>query len=274
MDRNIERAKSRRIKRWKSCVQSAISTIEPDIFSSQEVGDLLLGSLTEAKRACRRGQRRQLFTFPRLVEPDRTIGTNESVIVGRPTRILSLLNRSHVFPSLVPIETAVQEASVSRIVEILSCAVPFMSPHRLLDTLATASGFSWDDSAAILLASGLISTALAPEIIAATREARNFWKQYPAGQERFSNLVANGVMANLAGKWGVFEHDELEQLLPGIIVPTRLRRHDYLTNAIHAGGEFCLDVHAGLDVRPLFRHPFPNAFSPLHYGQPRCRVPG
>jgi hypothetical protein len=33
-------------------------------------------------------------------------------------------------------------------------------------------------------------------------------------------------------------------------------------------------VHAGLDVRPLFRHPFPNAFSPLHYGRPRCRVPG
>ena len=195
-------------------------------------------------------------------------------MVAQPNRNLSRLNRSHVFPSLVAPVTVIQESSVSRIVEILRWAVPSMPAHRLLDTLATASGFSRENSAEILLESRLISAAIAPDVISATREARDFWRAYSAGRERFANLVANGAVANFSGDWASFEHSEIEALLPGIFVPARLRRYDYLTNAIYVAGEFCLDVHAGLDARPLFRHPFPNAFSPLHYGRPRSRAPG
>ena len=271
-DSNIKRAESRRVRRWKDCVERALSTIDPEIFLTQEVGDLLLGSLTESKRAYRRAQRRQALTCRLLPEPSGAIETDR-IVVAQPNRILSRLNRSNLFPSLVSPVTVIQEPSVSRIVEILRWAVPSMPPHRLLDALATASGFSWEDSAEILLGSRLVSAAIAPDVISATRAARDFWRAYSAGRERFANLVANGAVANLSGDWASFEHSQIEALLPGIVVPTRLRRHDYLTNAIHAGGEFCLDVHAGLDGRPLFRHPFPNTFSPLHYGRPRCRVP-
>jgi hypothetical protein len=270
---NTKRAESRRIRRWKDHVQRAVSTIRPEILLAQEVGDLLLGSLTESKRAYRRAQRRQALTCRLLPEPSGAIEM-ERVVVAQPNRILSRLNRSNVFPSLVSPVTVIQEPSVSRIVEILRWAVPSMPPHRLLDALATASGFSWEDSAEILLGSRLVSAAIAPNVISVTRAARDFWRAYSAGRERFANLVANGGVANPSGDWASFEHSQIEALLPGIVVPTRLRRHDYLTNAIHAGGEFCLDVHAGLEVRPLFRHPFPNAFSPLHYGRPSCRGSG
>jgi len=269
---DIERAESRRIRRWKDCVQRALSTVDPETFLTQEVGDLLLGSLTESKRAYRRALRRQALTCRLLLEPSGAIETDR-VVVAQPNRILSRLNRSNLFPSLVPPVTVIQEPSVSRIVEILRWAVPSMPPHRLLDALATASGFSWEDSAAILLGCALVSVAIAPDVITATRGARDFWRAYSAGRDRFANLVAHGSVANLSGDWAFFEHSQIEGLLPGIIVPTRLRRHDYLTNAIHARGEFCLDVHAGLDARPLFRHPFPDAFSPLYYGRPRCPVP-
>lgn len=268
MERNIRRARSRRLKHRTRCIQSAISTIDPNIFSDQEVGDLWLGSLTEAKRACRRAQRRQLFTFRRPVECHLAMGSDPSLVLPRPARILSRLNRSAVFPALVPAATAIQQPSLNRILEILRCGMPVTPLHRLLDALATASGFSWEDSAAILLLSGLIPIAIEPEVIAATRAARDFWKQYSSGEERFRNLVANGAMADLAGKWSIFEHDQLEALLPGIIVPTRLRRHDYLVNPVWKNGELSLDVHAGLDAQPLFQHPFPNAFNPLHFGRP------
>lgn len=264
---NTKRAESRRIRRWKDFVQRALPTIRPEILSTQEVGDLLLGSLTESKRAYRRAQRRQALTCRLLPESSGEIETDR-VVVAQPNRILSRLNRSNLFPSLVPPVTVIQEPSVSRIVEILRWAVPVMPPHRLLDALATASGFSWEDSAAILLGSGLVSVAIAPDVITATREARDFWRAYSAGRERFANLVANGSVASLSGDWACFEHSQIEELLPGIVVPTRLCRYDYLTNAIHARGEFCLDVHAGLDARPLFRHPFPDAFSPVYYGRP------
>jgi hypothetical protein len=269
LEANIKRARSRRLERRRRCIQSAILTIDPNVFSNQEVVDLLVGSLTEAKRARCRAKRRELFTRCPLGDLSRTIRSDDSAVILRPHRVLSRLNRSKIFPALVPTSSAIREPSITRLLDILRSAVAVTPPHRLLDIVATGCGFSWGDSAAILLGSGLISKPLTPEIIEATYTARGFWKQYRAGEERFRNLVANGDMANLAGKWAVFEHDQFEALLPGIVVPTRLRRHDYLTNPVWKSGELSLDVHAGLDAQPLFQHPFPNAFNPLHYGQPR-----
>lgn len=264
----------RRLERWKDCVRRATSSIEPEVFLSREIGDLLFGSLTEAKRACRRAQRRQVMTCRQLSEECATTASNDRTVVARPPRVLSPLNRSGVFPPLVPAVTIIQESSVSRIMEILRWAAASAPAHRLLDALATASGFSWENSAAILVGSRIIPAPIAPDVIAATRDARNFWQQYSAGRERFSNLVANGAMTNLVGDWASFEHCHLERLLPGIIVPAGLRRHDYLTNAIWSDNEFSLDLHAGLDAQPLFRHPFPDVFSPLHYGRPRAVLSG
>ena len=271
-DRNFRHAECRRIERRKKCVRRASLSIEPEVFSTREIGDLLLGSLTEAKRACRRAHRRQVLTCRQLPEPSGATESTDRLVLPRPTRVLSRLNRSGIFPSLVPPVPVVQEPSVNRIVEILRWAAASVPPHRLLDALATASGFSWQNSAAILVGWRIIRAPIAPGVIAATRDARNFWQRYPAGRERFSNLVANGAMTNLRGNWASFEHGQLERLLPGIIVPTRLRRHDYLINAVWDDKEFSLDVHAGLDAQPLFRHPFPDAFSPLHYGRPRALV--
>jgi hypothetical protein len=233
-----------------------------------------LAPLTEAKRACRRAQRRQVMTCRQLPEPSDASESKDRLVLPRPTRVLSRLNRSGIFPSLVPAVPVVQEPSVNRIVEILRWAAASIPPYRLLDALATASGFSWQNSAAILVGSRIIPAPIAPDVIAATRDARNFWQRYCDGRERFSNLVANGAMTNLAGNWASFEHGQLERLLPGVIVPTRLRRHDYLTNAIWGDNELSLDLHAGLNAQPLFRHPFPDAFSPLHYGQPRGVLSG
>ena len=272
---NSHHAECRRILRRKNCIRCAISSVAPQVFFTEAVGDLLLGNLVEAKRAWRRAERRQLMTCRQLPETAAATVSNQ-VVLPRPTRVLSRLNRSGVFPPLVPTATIIQESSASRVMEILRWAAASMPPHRLLDALATASGFSWQNSAAILLGSRIIPAPIAPDVIAATRDARDFWQQYSAGRERFSNLVANGVMTNLIGNWASFEHCHLERLLPGIIVPARLRRYDYLTNAIWDAKELSLDVHAGLNAQPLFRHPFPEVFSPLHYGRPHAvlRVKG
>ena len=266
--RNSRHAEQRRILRRKNCFDRAISTVAPEVFLTEEVGDLFLGTLVEAKRAWRRAERRQAMTsrapHARSAEPP----SDHPLTLPRPVRILSRLNRSAVFPPLVPAKTVIQESSVSGIMEILRWAAPSMPAHRMLDALATASGFSWKDTASILAASGIIQAPIPTAVVEAVQQARNFWSEYSAGRERFSNLVANGAISNWQGDWASFEHNDLERALPGIVVPTRLRRHDYVTNAIWDARQFSVDVHAGLDGRPLFRHPFPDAFNPLYYGRP------
>ena len=36
---NIKRAERRRIRRWKACLRRALSTVDPETFSTQEVGE-------------------------------------------------------------------------------------------------------------------------------------------------------------------------------------------------------------------------------------------
>ena len=73
-------------------------------------------------------------------------------------------------------------------------------------------------------------------------------------------------MSFVSGEWAWFDERDLALLLPGVIVPTRLKRHEYLTNWISTPRAVSLDVYAGADCEALFQHPFPPEFNPLIFG--------
>jgi hypothetical protein len=142
-------------------------------------------------------------------------------------------------------------------------------PHRLLDGLATASGFSWETCAQILFNQRLISTSIDLHDLAATRDARSFWNQYGQGRACYFNLIMLGQVREFEGDWAYFEDTQLESLLPGIIVPSRLKREHYLANYVMESDCSSLDVYAGSNLDPLFQHRFLQEFNPLFFGEPR-----
>jgi hypothetical protein len=142
--------------------------------------------------------------------------------------------------------------------------------HVLLDALATASGLSFDCAAQLLVFSQLIEQPISQNDLKMVWSGRQFWKRFCQGQSRYHALSQAEAVPHLTGNWAYFDADELENLLPGIIVPTRLKRHDYLANYVSDEGESSLDIYSRAALQPLFRHPFPVRFNPLVFGKPRC----
>ncbi len=264
---NRRRAEQRSIRR-QNVVLRAIETVCPEVFSSKEVLRLLFGTLQQAERALRRAQDRQ-----RVISADERFARDSVIQDGpelpalpRPRQFLSYLNRSRVFPPLVPAKIETGCDSIAEVLTILRRDFP---SHILLDALATRSGLSWPCCAEILMANGLIVSPIEPEDVQAIRDARLFWTLYYRGRARYSCLVRAAVMEPFSGMWGYFEYAQLERLLPGVIIPTKLKRHDYFTNYVSTGDDFSLDVYARSNMSPLFQHRFLNKFNPLFFGKPQ-----
>src|SRR5205814_1700074 len=141
--------------------------------------------------------------------------------------------------------------------------------HHLLDALATASGFSLESCAQILFIHKLVSAPIDFDDLAAIRAARSFWNQFAEGRGRYSALVIAKQVTEFQGDWAYFEDTQLESLLSGIIIPTRLKRDHYLTNHVVESSYSSLDVYAGSNLAPLFQHRFLQEFNPLFFGKPR-----
>ena len=90
--------------------------------------------------------------------------------------------------------------------------------------------------------------------IAAFERIGMFHSFYYAGQENYAVLVMEDGLERAEGDWALLEHDDLLNLLPGLRIPDRLVRREYLLR-LHTG-EFgnltCLDIHS-LSYAPLVR---------------------
>jgi hypothetical protein len=268
--RNFRHAQRRRIRRRLKYVDEAVASLRAEVCSPQEAAHLLFGTRRAAKHAFKRVSRRQTMLSQAPRSPRRPARRRAPPTrVSRPPRDLSRLNRSSIFPPLLPSAINIGATRASEILGILKRDFRELPPHRLLDAFVTASGFSWEISADILFGFDLIASALRPHDIAAARHARTFWDLYQAGRARYRALVENEAIRELDGDWACFETSDFDILLPGIIIPTRLKRHDFLTNWVTSGSAFSLDVYSGETVQPLFRHPFPDEFNPLVFGTGR-----
>ena len=261
-------ARYKRIHRRDHLLRRAFTSLAPEMFSPEESFQLVFGSSLNARRAFNRANCRQgMRPFGKaLAQSDANL---QDLTLPRPRRILSRLNRSPVFPPLALNARQIDEVSMSRILAALRRNCEMDQPHRLLDAFHLASDLSWEDCAEILLAYRLIPLPIDPEDLNAIRRARLFWNLYQEGRARYAALVGPRLIPPLLGDWASFEDTELECLLPGIVIPRRLKRHEYLTNWIGDAISFSLDVHGGSNGAPLFQHRFPERFNPLRFGKPR-----
>ena len=263
-ERNAKAAAYKRDHRRRLLLSNSFGSLGIEAFSSPELFQLMCGSSRQARstfaRSCRRNEVR---VFPN------TKGAEGGVkVLPRPKRILSRLNRSSVFPPIVSNDRPIEELAVVKILASLQAERNSLPPHRLLDRLTVASGLPWETCADLLSATRLAKDIIENYVVEATRRARSFWNRFQQGRARYARLVAKGQIPGLRGDWAFFEASEFQRLLPGIVIPKRLRRHEYLTRWVTESSPVSLDVYAGLDGAPLFRHPFPEQFNPLSFGQP------
>src|SRR5260370_7165018 len=134
--------------------------------------------------------------------------------------------------------------------------------------LARASGFSLAFCNPLLFQCELIRTPMDGADLEAIRVAREFWTHYREGRRRYAALVAREKVSACEGDWAYFEDRDFEGLLPGVTVPTRLKRDHYFTNFIPDRNELSVDVYTVPALVALFRHPFLEDFNPLSFGKP------
>lgn len=264
----------RRIRRRRVFLKKAAALLPPDALSPEESFQLLFGSLSKAREALKRARRR--VALRRRLDPlcaETSASVTQRRLVVRPKRILSRLNRAAVFPPLVLNPVQVEAVAVTEVLDALYRDHRFEPPHRLLDAFVISSGFAWRTGAELILACKLIANPIDIDVIEATSRARAFWTHYDRGRSDYATLVAKNEIAALEGDWAWFDHDDFELLLPQAVIPSRLRRHEYLTNWHCDGLNFILDVHTAPKAAPLFQHPFPTEFDSLFFGKPRRKFP-
>jgi hypothetical protein len=260
----------RRQRRREGFLREVVESISPGVLSPDDAMNLFCGGLTAARCALKRLRRIQPANFPSspfakgVPKPDLSSAV-------RPVPRLSRLNRSSIFPSIVKESVTIDFVRASDVLALVRARCKTEPPHRLLDVFAVSTGLSWELCAEILLAHQLIPAPITQHQIAVVKSARLFWVQYSHGRTRFASLAASSHVPQFRGDWAYFDHSDLEILLPGIVIPTRLKRYDYLTNyGLYATG-FSLDVYAASTGSPLFQHQFPFRFNPLHFGLANVR---
>jgi hypothetical protein len=264
-ERKVKAAAYKRNHRRRLLLRNALGSLGLEAFSPEELFQLLCGCSREARLTLTRSRRRNAVRpFAKKSRVQQKPG-----VLPRPNRILSRLNRSSVFPPLVSNDDPIEEVAIGGILAALHNYRKIHPPHRLLDQLAVASGFPWKTCADLLYAMRIVDQEIDNHELEATQQARSFWNRVQHGRARYARLVAKGQIPRLTADLAFFESSQFQRLLPGIVIPTRLRRHEYLTSWVRDGGSFSLDVYAGFDGAPLFRHPFPERFNPLFFGRPR-----
>jgi hypothetical protein len=263
-------AERRRIRRRQQFLTQFGPTLAPENLSGEEATDFLFGSLTQAKRVVRSAERRQAVASAEgCYLPAPMPDPEDLPLAARPARVLSRLNRSLIFPPLLADQIKIDALKVSEILAALESEHQNAPAHCLLDALATASGLSWELCAQVLLHRKLLTMPIDRHDLVATQAAREFRNRYGEGRARYAVLLAERKIQKFQGDWSYFDRDQFQDLLPGIIVPTKLKRHHYLTNWVTNGKCSSIDVYAAPRGMPLFQHPFFDDFNPLFFGKPR-----
>ena len=81
-----------------------------------------------------------------------------------------------------------------------------------------------------------------------------FEGQFEGGRQAYAVVAEQDGVAIARGDWAFFEHENLQNLLPGLHIPVRLCRREYLVNLHTDEGDnpVCLDFHS-IDYTPLIR---------------------
>ena len=92
------------------------------------------------------------------------------------------------------------------------------------------------------------------EEILSFEQAVAFKGHFEGGRQAYAVVVEQDGVAIARGDWAFFEHENLQNLLPGLNIPERLCRREYLVNLHTTEGDnpVCLDLHS-IDYTPLIR---------------------
>jgi len=175
----------------------------------------------------------------------------------RPQRVLCVKNRAAVFPRLlrIPHPAGPDLPFVEAVEEATRIQQGGAFPHSILDFFVRATGLPWESSARLLFERGIIPFPFSNADLQAIKASRFFWDRYDEGRTCYRALAQSGQVPSGAGDWAYFDSSGLDELLPGVHVPKRLRRPEYLANLVNNKAELCMDVYS-FQMLPLFRHPF------------------
>ena len=257
-----------RLGRHQEFLREVAAEFTPEVFLPEEAAAILFGRLETGKRVIKGARLRLLMnksethSLPPLPRQEA-----EGLALPRPVCTLSRLNRTKVFPPLLPPSIKVQTLRFTEILDLVRAHSLRGAPsHRLLDLLVAGSGLSWLTSAELLVKRQIIGRPIDAEDVETTRQARLFWTLYSEGRARCLALARANEIPSRSGDWAFFDHPQLAALLPGIILPDHCRRREYLT--LYASADECLDAYS-VSGLPLVRHPFLRRFNPLIFGKLR-----
>lgn len=261
------RATTRRLqKQTKEEFLREIAAQIPEDLSEAEAVGILLGRLETARRAFRSARLRQGMRevgVDFLPIPDAHNSTLPAPVP--PKAILSYLNRSRIWPCLVPPEPT-SKVPLTELLQVIRDRHRSGEPwYRLLDLLVTGAGMPWQSGAKILR--NLTGQIIEDDDFTMVAQARSFWVHFGEGRARLFILAkAQDITLPGAGDWAHFERSQLESILPGAIWPDHCQRREYLVNFIHDPQEARLDLYSPSGLG-LCRHPFPAAFNPVSFGR-------
>ena len=242
-------------------LRSLAAEIPPEAPSPAEGFALLFAPLPIARRVARKVRLRVqvenmgVFALPYLRQIDILFAP------PRPVPSLSRLNRSQVFPPLLLPEITLPTVKLSEILEIIRQAhADGLTWPRLLDLLATSSGFSW--SAAATLLEKITGRTTVDEEVAFVAQARKFWCLHAEGRARLAALQMAKELPARQGDWAYFDREEFALLLPGAVLPDHFERHEFIANYVHIPESPSLDVYT-VTGQPLFQHRFVPPFRSL-----------
>lgn len=172
-----------RLGRNQEFLREVAAEFTPEVFLPEEAAAILFGRLETGKRVIKGARLRLLMnqsethSLPPLPRQEA-----EGLALPRPVCTLSRLNRSKVFPPLLPPWITGQKVRFTEILELVRAQSALGAPaHRLLDLLA-ASGLSWTACAELLVKCKIIGRPMAEEEVETTRQARLFWTLYSEGR--------------------------------------------------------------------------------------------
>ena len=225
-----------------------------ELISAADSANLLFGHLIRARHVADRIRR---LGCGGDVGDDEPKIERDLPCIGRPMRVLREDRRSQICPWLLA--TCRPISSIFSVAAALAAARRLAahgeSPHRLLDSLACASGIPWEAAAAILYREGLLPTPFLDIEIETIRRARLFWDRYDLARVTYYAMVEVGEISGAQGDWAFADARSLSSLFPGIKVHRALRRMAYLVNLVGSGVALCADFHAFPSRLPLFCHP-------------------
>lgn len=253
-----QKARRRRTLALAALHHPCLAASETALTAQESCGWLWGDDLRMVKRAIRRLNAAAEASAPRpamvstLAAPDR--------IVARPVRLLRKASRGEVpLLRLPPVTSPAEFLGLERtLLAARELARRGSGAPQILQFMACpmACGLSRQTCAELAYTVGVLRSPSDADLLDTMNRAIAFQNLLADGHSMYRAMVAVGELAAIAGAWAFFSKERLGELLPGLRLPLRLQRDEYLVNVI-AGADsnpVCLDLH-GLRYRPICRHP-------------------